>query len=286
MVDSLEKEEIKKGKNEVIPCIYERCFAYVYDQNKNNLAHLLASILNVDVLKIKNNITKISDTNDLKNKNDKQRRMDFVYRIDNLSLDIELNLKPRPIKERNINYLMSLHLRKFKKGNRYEDNYRTIQININNEMIDESEKVIEEYYFRKEDGKEYAKNIGFYVVNIPNIKKIWYNKEDEAFGKYKYMLSFFETNVDMIRRIYEGDEVVMDIINKQEEFSRDNEEWETFRSENELEEEYQLGIEYAKEEGKKEGIEKVVKSMLDKNIDIKDIVDITGLSEEEILSLK
>ena len=82
----------------------------------------------------------------------------------------------------------------------------------------------------------------------------------------------------------------MDIINKQEEFSRDNEEWETFRSENELEEEYQLGIEYAKEEGKKEGIEegieKVVKSMLDKNIDIKDIVDITGLSEEKILSLK
>ena len=286
MVDSLEKEEIKRGKNEVIPCIYERCFAYVYDQNKNNLAHLLASILNVDVLKIKNNITKISDTNDLKNKNDKQRRMDFVYRIDNLSLDIELNLKPRPIKERNINYLMSLHLRKFKKGDRYEDNYRTIQININNEMIDESEKVIEEYYFRKEDGKEYAKNIGFYVVNIPNIKKIWYNKEDEEFEKYKYMLSFFETNVDMIRRIYEGDEVVMDIINKQEEFSRDNEEWETFRSENELEEEYQLGIEYAKEEGKKEGIEKVVKSMLDKNIDIKDIVDITGLSEEEILSLK
>ncbi len=290
MVDSLEKEEIKRGKNEVIPCIYERCFAYVYDQNKNNLAHLLASILNVDVLKIKNNITKISDTNDLKNKNDKQRRMDFVYRIDNLSLDIELNLKPRPIKERNINYLMSLHLRKFKKGNRYEDNYRTIQININNEMIDESEKVIEEYYFRKEDGKEYAKNIGFYVVNIPNIKKIWYNKEDEEFEKYKYMLSFFETNVDMIRRIYEGDEVVMDIINKQEEFSRDNEEWETFRSENELEEEYQLGIEYAKEEGKKEGIEegikKVVKSMLDKNMDIKNIIDITGLSEEEILSLK
>ena len=302
MVDSLEKEEIKRGKNEVIPCIYERCFAYVYDQNKNNLAHLLASILNVDVLKIKNNITKISDTNDLKNKNDKQRRMDFVYRIDNLSLDIELNLKPRPIKERNINYLMSLHLRKFKKGNRYEDNYRTIQININNEMIDESDKVIEEYYFRKEDGKEYAKNIGFYVVNIPNIKKIWYNKEDEAFGKYKYMLSFFETNVDMIRQVYKGDEVVMDIINKQEEFSRDNEEWETFRSENELEEEYQLGIEYAKEEGKKEGIEegiekgielgklqgikKVVKSMLDKNMDIKDIVDITGLSEEEILSLK
>ena len=294
MVDSLEKEEIKRGKNEVIPCIYERCFAYVYDQNKNNLAHLLASILNVDVLKIKNNITKISDTNDLKNKNDKQRRMDFVYRIDNLSLDIELNLKPRPIKERNINYLMSLHLRKFKKGNRYEDNYRTIQININNEMIDESEKVIEEYYFRKEDGKEYAKNIGFYVVNIPNIKKIWYNKEDEAFEKYKYMLSFFETNVDMIRRIYEGDEVVMDIINKQEEFSRDNEEWETFRSENELEEEYQLGIEYAKEEGiekgielgKLQGIKKIAKSMLDKNMDIKNIIDITGLSEEEILSLK
>ena len=294
MVDSLEKEEIKRGKNEVIPCIYERCFAYVYDQNKNNLAHLLASILNVDVLKIKNNITKISDTNDLKNKNDKQRRMDFVYRIDNLSLDIELNLKPRPIKERNINYLMSLHLRKFKKGNRYEDNYRTIQININNEMIDESDKVIEEYYFRKEDGKEYSKNIGFYVVNIPNIKKIWYNKEDEAFEKYKYMLSFFETNVDMIRRIYEGDEVVMDIINKQEEFSRDNEEWETFRSENELEEEYQLGIEYAKEEGiekgielgKLQGIKKIAKSMLDKNMDIKNIIDITGLSEEEILSLK
>ena len=121
-----------------------------------------------------------------------------------------------------------------------------------------------------------------------------YNKEDEAFEKYKYMLSFFETNVDMIRQVYEGDEVVMDIINKQEEFSRDNEEWETFRSENELEEEYQLGIEYAKEEGiekgielgKLQGIKKIAKSMLDKNMDIKNIIDITGLSEEEILSLK
>ena len=38
--------------------------------------------------------------------------------------------------------------------------------------------------------------------------------------------------------------------------------------------------------GKLQGIKKVVKSMLDKNMDIKNIVEITGLSEEEILSLK
>ena len=123
-----------RGKDDIIPCIKERCFAYVYDQNKNNLAHLLAYILKIDVNLIKDNIVKISNNAKVKNKKDKQRRMDFVYRIDNLNLNVELNLKPKPIKERNMNYLMSLHLNSINK-NTNEGYYHTIQININNENV-------------------------------------------------------------------------------------------------------------------------------------------------------
>ena len=62
--------------------------------------------------------------------------------------------------------------------------------------------------------------------------------------------------------------------------------WEEEGKKEGIEEGIEKGIEKGIELGKLQGIKKVVKSMLDKNMDIKDIVDITGLSEEEILSLK
>lgn len=91
-----------KKKTEVIPCIYERSFAYIYDQNQEFLSKLLSTILGIEYTSILGHITKISNNTKLEYKTDKKRQMDFVYRIDNLSIDIELNLRSKATKERNM----------------------------------------------------------------------------------------------------------------------------------------------------------------------------------------
>ena len=53
--------------------------------------------------------------------------------------------------------------------------------------------------------------------------------------------------------MYKGDEIVMDILKRQEQFSSDNKEWVTYREENELANEQILGLKRAKEEGIKQG---------------------------------
>ena len=278
-----------RGKDDIIPCIKERCFAYVYDQNKNNLAHLLAYILKIDVNIIKDNIVKISNNQEVKNKKDKQRRMDFVYRIDKLNLNIELNLRPKPIKERNMNYLMGLHLNSLNK-NTSEGYYHTIQININNEIVIDTNNEIDKYYFRNKDGKVYSKNISFYVINIPIIRKKWYtmNEEEKINYKeeYKYLISFFDNDLTSLKNIYKGDGIVMDILKRQEEFSSDNKEWVTYREENELENEKKLEIKMAKDEGIIERNYEIAKNLLSLNVDIDIIIKSTNLTKEEILKIK
>ena len=48
---------------------------------------------------------------------------------------------------------------------------------------------------------------------------------------------------------------------------------------------YNLNIEEAKEEGLQEGMRKIAKKMQQKGIDVKEIIEITGLTEEEISNL-
>ena len=78
---------LKKGKDDIIPCLYERSFAYLFDQDLDNLGLLLKDILDLDEEDLKGNIIKLSNNLDINHKKDKYRKMDFVYRIKNKKID-------------------------------------------------------------------------------------------------------------------------------------------------------------------------------------------------------
>lgn len=78
----------------------------------------------------------------------------------------------------------------------------------------------------------------------------------------------------------------MDII---DEMSMDEKEWELYMSRKFAIMDYNTGIREAKEEGMEEGREKekieIAKKLLGKNMPIKEIEEITGLTKEEIRKL-
>lgn len=71
----------------------------------------------------------------------------------------------------------------------------------------------------------------------------------------------------------------MDIIN---EMSMDEKEWELYMSRQRAILDYNTGMRDAREEGIKEGAIKIAKNMLKKGIDIDTIIEVTGLTKEEI----
>lgn len=269
-----------KTKNQIIPCIYERCFAYVFDYDINNLEYLIASILDININLIKGNIKRISPKIDLKNKEDKKKELNFIYKIDKLKINIELNLKPKISKIRNINYLTAIHFNEIKKGDNYNSDYKTIQININNENVIDNEDIIEEYCFRNKKGNIYTDNVKFLTISLPKLKKICYN-DNEILDKYKYLLPFFINDTNIYKK-YKGDIRMENISKRQMEFSEDSSEYVSYRDENEKEKMYNTGLSMAKEEGIKERNIQIAKNMIDKNIDRETIMEVTGLNKEEL----
>lgn len=75
----------------------------------------------------------------------------------------------------------------------------------------------------------------------------------------------------------------MDIIN---EMSMDEKEWELYMSRQRAILDYNTGMRDAREEGIKEGAIKIAKNMLKKGIDIDTIIEVTGLTKEEIEEIK
>jgi len=213
-------------------------------------------------------------------------QMDFVYQIDNLRLNIELNLRPKITKNRNIGYVIKSYAENIKKTlPSYNNDYKTIQININSENIFDNKEIIEEVYLRNKEGDLYSDKIGIYLVNVANLKKTWYTDGELFDEKYNCLTSLFVRRKDSIEKILEK-EGIKNIMERMEEFSSDQEEWVSYRDENEIENTYKYGLEMAREEGIEEGIRKTALKMLEENLDMDMISKITKLSIEEINELK
>ena len=80
-----------KGHDDVIPCIRERCFDYVFSNNNKFIALFLNEVLSLDSVINASDIVKLSNNMEVKHKKDKYHRLDFVYKIDKLKLNIDSN---------------------------------------------------------------------------------------------------------------------------------------------------------------------------------------------------
>ena len=274
-------------------CRNDRAFKEVF--LKPNNSDLLKALLEF-ILKIKIDKLEIKKTELLSgNVNIKDKRVDAIVHTGNKKIEIEINSQNKNyLHTRSTAYICNIYQSNASVGDTYNEDTDIIQVNLtwglgrnNDEM-----KI---YKIMNEKGELYVKNFIIYEINMDYYDKIWYSKNEDEIKKNQYMIM-----LDLDKKELKNmpkDKIVdkyitnVTIVNDDPEFQKYmSEEEDKKKIQNSLlseakEEGISQGIEQGYTSGINDGIKQTAKSMLNKNMPIEDISDITGLSIEEINKL-
>ena len=268
-------------------------------QNENRIkysAKFLSYFIDVDYEDILNNICLAKNELDKNSENDKGERCDYVALLSDTSLNIEVNNNSSlEVLERNMEYAHRLYSKKIKRG---EENYQytqVIQFNLNNFAFKGNDKIVDIYTVTNDDNIGLSNKLIFVQIYVPNLRKKWYTKGMKSLSEEeKYILALVEMDLDKLNDL--GGENIMDeYVKEAEEVSFEGGVGEAYDKEWALRDQgYRDGLSQGKaegiSEGKIEGINErnleIAKNLLENKVDISIIASSTGLTEDEINSLK
>ena len=221
---------------------------------------------------------------------EKIKILDVLAKVGEELFNIELNsCFDTAILERNLNYYFRLLNERFFRGDKEPKYRKVLQINLNikNDAKYDKEEIRIYNLTRKE---LYYEDFKIININVVRYKKIWYDKIiKEGIRKHIYLTSLV-ADKEELENLGKIDGLVKEVGNKVFELNSDQRLRLELQQEQEAIITYKNSMKYAEEAGIEKGIEKnkieTAKEMLKKNISIKDIVEITKLSEEEILKIK
>ena len=268
-------------------------FKEIFSRVPNAMASLISDCLDVDYNVFKDNI--IIERNEL-NKNgikNKSTTCDFIVKLDDkFKINIEINSSNvKGINERNFLFASRLYSNMIPKGTEYRDlvNYRIAQININR-FGNINNKVLSRIMFTDLDtGIPTTQSVILYNFDIAKSCNLYYNEfESNTYKKDKLIRWGALLNTENIEDIADilGDDMMEKFVEVAEELQH---KYVNFTKEQlEQHEEFKLAGERLA--GIEQGIEQekiqTVKKMLEKAYNIKEIIDITGLNEKEIIKIK
>ena len=274
-------------------CKYDKAFKEIMmkEENFEILKKVLESILEVTIEKIELQPLHIPTGNiHLKGK-----EVDLLVVTDQGKIEVEVNTYYNDyVRVRNFSYITNIYNNQVTVGDKYSEDTNVIQINLNYGIPDTKYRRI--YKVRDEEGKEYIKNFYIYEINMEKLKKIWYDKNELEIEKNKYLL-MLDMEIKDIKKLPK-DKVVKEYMEKIEKLNNDpmfinwitKEKDEQMIKNTQLYNATQQGINIGINQGINQGIKQekieIAKSMLKKNMDIEDIIDITGLTKEEIEKLQ
>ena len=139
------------------------------------------------------------------------------------------------------------------------------------------------YKIMNEKVELYVKNFIIYEINMDYYDKIWYSKNEDEIKKNQYMIMLDLDKKEL--KSMPKDKIVDKYITNVT-IVNDDPEFQKYMSEEEDKKKIQNSLlSEAKEEGISQEKISIAKNMLNKNMSIDDISDITGLSIEEINKL-
>ena len=277
--------------------------------NRKQYASLLiAIILNKDYEEIYNNIEFVKDTLDKERDIEKGRAVDFICKINNRYIGIEMNNNfSKSSLERNISYMMDIYKSNLRRGEAYNFNY-VVQININNFTFNGNDQEVEEYSLKNNKGELLTDKIKIINIYLPLIRKKYYNK-DVLNDIDKLMLVFNEEDDEELSKVYKGVSIMEEYVKEAKRASTNDEIVGLYDKELHEEKLRITELEEARDEGeksgiaigekkglvigekkgitigKKKGIIETAKNMLKDRLDINLISKYTGLPKEEIEKL-
>ena len=283
-------------KTKILSLSYNAMFKAVFSNNKVILSKLIEAILehsyiNIDI-KDKDFIIKNNEL-PIDNYNDKQLIYDYIIKLDNINdLNIELNRKQYPgVVERNMTYSFKIYYEHFNRGNEYSEfkKYNLIQVNFNKFKNPNNKSINKYYLLDANDSKNFlSKSICIINIDIEECYNLVYNNtcKEEISELEKLAAILYCDYLEDISSILES--VRLDNMEK-EKFINDINNASCDKNNQEaikLEDNIEYRFELTKEEALREKTIDVIKNMLKKNYDIKEISDITGKSTKEIKEIE
>ena len=277
-------EELEE--DEVIPVYFDKCFKLIFGDTNHleRINSFLSAVLKKDV-KV---VSLLNSELIGENRKNKKNTVDLVCKLEHEYVSVEVNSSfGEKVIDRNLSFLFRLLSKELKPGEDYKNISNYYQINLN--KVDYNDEHYDTVYLTSvSTGKIYSKCIEIININILHYAKVCYNitSKDEL-SDLDIWLGIIGTNskyvIDKITRDNKVLKEIGDIVKK-------------FSEEDDLIFEYnreKLMMDDMKEVLTKEVTKKVTeKTTLDmacklkqKNMDIKDIMDVTGLSKDIIESL-
>lgn len=269
---------MKTENKKFYTCKNDRTFKEVFleEENSDLLKALLETILKIEIEKIEIKKTELLSGNI----NIKDKRVDAIIYTNNKKIEIEVNSENKEyLHSRNTAYICNMYQSHTLSGEYYNEETDIIQINLT-WGLGKKEKEKREYMIRDEEGERFVKNFKIYEINMDYYSNVWYSKNEEEIEKKKYMIM-----LDLGKKELETmpkDKIVDKYITKVTIVNNDPE-FMSYMSEEEDKRKIQNSLyNEAKEDGIKEGSIAIARNMLNKNMKIEEISELTGLSIEII----
>ena len=224
----------------------------------------------------------------VKHKKDKVFKTDIIVNVEKSIISLEMNKEYYDgLFVKNGTYLNHIESSQFEKGEAYLDYKAIIQINFDNFQKYKKNKLIYEFMMREKETNEIETDLmKSYHINLSYLKNRCYNECSEI---EKTCILFLE-DLEKYKSDIKEDEIMEKAYETLEEISRDEKIIGLYDAEKVEQKVINTKIEGARREGIETGIQqekiKIAKSMLLKNMRIEDIMDITGLTKDQIVSLK
>ena len=260
---------------------------------RNYTCSLISKITNIDFDYLKRNLKVENTTLPIDRSNEKNNDTDVLLSVEGNIINLEMNNDYYDgLFERNNLYAYKVMGRSIRRGDKYLDYKRLVQINLDSFI--KFKKVILTFKMMEIDTHE-IESEGYikYHISLPIITKKYYNKE--KLSDLEKMLFLIATNeVKDLENVSRGDEILMEYEKKIKDLSEDELYVNLFDADedarmvqNSKEAYYKKiareeGIKEGRKEGRKESINEIVLNMIKDGLDSDLIRKYTGISKEEL----
>ena len=306
-------ETLKKG--ELIPLTFDIMFTEIFNNPDNIciLEEFISNYLDIPLNLVTGNLEILSRRLPKEDRNESRKEVDLLLNYQGKKINIEMsNNNSEGVINRNVVYLCKVHGRQLKRSDKdYSEIFDTIQIMFNN--FDTGSNLKTTWYLRDEFGNILTSKLRIDIINLAKGKNLCYTGSEKVDYLINWCKLLTTSNKDNVKNIscqimsHKSTNTLMsnmsmlseenEMVRLYTKLSRREMEYNTLiveATEKGLKEGRQKGLEQGIKEGLEQGIEKgtqqktleIAKKMLNKNIDITTIEEITGLTKEEITKLK
>ena len=269
-------------KKEVIPGTFDAVFKAVLTEEKEVLAEIIELVIGIPKEEVIKNGVIINSEYVRENIIETDKKSDLLISIGDNVINLEMDRR----------YYSGSNKKNNKYIHKIVNHYNpknTVQICFTSykkgEELKGEKKSIRKYMFQDIDGNVEDYGLEKYKIDLEYIENKYYNN-DELTRREKIFLMFKESNREKLKEISKGDKIMDKIYKRLDKLSEDEALSLLYDEKEREEEKKQAEIEYAEEHGLNKGIKQTAKNMLERNMNIDVVAEITGLSLEEVIKLK